>query len=120
MVWTREISDCVFLPAGVDPQEEDTEKSLNFDEVSEFRYYFFTEMSYNPQLCTINLGVYDLVIVIIFIFEEWLVVVLSGWQSNWLRCFFCVKSKKKIKDLARKGLNSQANFEFQPILAEMS
>ena len=75
MIWTREISDCVFLPAGVDPQEEDTEKSLNFDEVSEFRYYFFTETSYNPHLCTINSGVYDLVVVIIFIFEEWLVVV---------------------------------------------
>ena len=76
MVWTREISDCVFLPAGVDPQEEDTEKSLNFDDISEFRYYFCTVMSYNPHLCTNNSGVYDLVVVIIFIFEEWLVVVL--------------------------------------------
>ena len=74
MVWTREISDYVFLSAGVDPQEEDTEKSWNFDDISEFHYYFFTVMSYNPHLCTMSLGVYALVVVIIF-FEEWLVVV---------------------------------------------
>ena len=94
MVWTREISDYVFLSAGVDPQEEDTEKSWNFDDISEFRYYFFTVMSYNPHLCTINSGVYDLFAVIIFIFEEWLVVVLSDWQSNWLCCFFVWNRKK--------------------------
>jgi len=75
MIWTREISDYVFLSVGVDPEEEDTEKSWNFDDISEFRYYFFTVMSYNSHLCTINSGVYDLVVVIIFIFEEWLVVV---------------------------------------------
>ena len=51
-------------------------------------------MSYNPHLCTIDSGVYGLFVVIIFIFEERLVVVVSGWQSNWLCCFFCVKSKK--------------------------
>ena len=55
--------------------QEDTEKSWNFDDISEFRYYFFIVMSYNPHLCTINSGVYDLFVVIIFISEEWLVVV---------------------------------------------
>ena len=48
---------------------------------------------------------YDLFAVIIFIFEEWLVVVLSGWQSNRLCCFF-VWNRKKLRYLARKGLTS--------------
>ena len=41
MVWMREMSDYVFLAAGVDPEGEDTEKPWNFDDISEFRYYFF-------------------------------------------------------------------------------
>ena len=45
-------------------------KSLDFDDITEFRSYFFTIMSYNPNLYTVNSGVYDLVIVVIFIFEE--------------------------------------------------
>ena len=75
MVGMREINDNVLLSTDVDPQEEYAVKSLDFDDISEFRYYFFTVMSYNPHLCTINSRVYDLVVVIIFIFEEWLVVV---------------------------------------------
>ena len=66
----RKINGYVLLSTDVDPQEEYAEKSLDFDDTSEFRYYDFTVLSYNPHLYTINLGVYDLVIVIIFIFEE--------------------------------------------------
>jgi len=66
----KQINDYVLLSTNVDPQEEDAEKSLDFDDISEFRYYFFTIMSYNPHVCSIHSGVYDLVIVIIFIFEE--------------------------------------------------
>ena len=63
MVGMREINDHLFLSTDVDPQEEDAEKSVDFDYISEFRVYFS-------------------------IFEEGLVVVLSGWQSNWF-CWFC-------------------------------
>jgi len=38
----REINDYVLLSTDVDPQEEDTEKSPDFDDISEFRFYFFT------------------------------------------------------------------------------
>ena len=48
-------------------------------------------MYYDPHVCTIDSGVCDLVMVYIFTFEEGLVVVLSGWQSNWLSCS-CMKS----------------------------
>ena len=40
MVGMREINDYVLLSTDVDPQEEDAEKSLDFDDISEFRFYF--------------------------------------------------------------------------------
>ena len=42
----REINDYVLLSTDVDPQEEDAKKSLDFDDISEFRYHFFTVVSY--------------------------------------------------------------------------
>ena len=57
----REINDYVSLSTDVDPQEEDAEKSPDFDDISELRFYFFTVMSYNPHACTINSGVCDLI-----------------------------------------------------------
>jgi len=52
-------------------------------------------MYYDPHVCTIDSGVCDLVMVYIFTFEEGLVVVLSGWQSNWLCCFWYEIVKKE-------------------------
>ena len=114
MLGMREINDYVLLSTDVDPQAEDTEKSLDFHFISEFRFYFFTVVSYNPHVYTTNSGVCDLVLVYIFIFEEWLVVVLSGWKSNWLCCFFVWNRNKKWKVWLGKGLNSHENF-FQQI-----
>ena len=51
-----------------------------------------------------NSGVCDLIVVYISIFEECLVVVLSGWQSNWFCCFLC-EIVKKSEGVGRKGLN---------------
>jgi len=42
-------------------------------------------------------------VVYISIFEECLVVVLSGWQSNWFCCFLC-EIVKKSEGVGRKGL----------------
>jgi len=42
-------------------------------------------------------------VVYISIFEECLVVVLSGWQSNWFCCFLC-EIVKKCEGVGRKGL----------------
>ena len=57
-------------------------------------------MSYNPHIQTTNSGACDLVVVNIFSFEKSLVVVLSGWQSNWLCCYFCdIEIKEKINQL---------------------
>ena len=53
----REINNYALLSTDVDPQEEDAEKSPDFDDISEFRFYFFTVMSYNPHVSTINSGV---------------------------------------------------------------
>ncbi len=40
MVGMKEINDYVLLSTDVDPQEEYAVKSLGFDDISEFRYYF--------------------------------------------------------------------------------
>ena len=40
MVWISEINEYVLLSTDVDPQEEYTVKSLDFDGISELRYYF--------------------------------------------------------------------------------
>jgi len=70
MLGMSEINDYVLLPTDVEPQEEDAEKSLDFDHISEFRFYSFAAVSYNPHVCTNNSRVCDLVIVYIFISEE--------------------------------------------------
>ena len=69
-------------------------------------------MNYNPHVCTTNSGVYELVIVYVSIFEECLVAVLSGWQSNLFCSFFCVKSLKKWKGVGRKGLKIRDTYEW--------
>ena len=57
----REINDYVFLSTDVDPQEENTEISLDFDDISELRtsLLFFSVISYIPHFCTFNAGVHD-------------------------------------------------------------
>jgi len=72
MLGMREINDNVLLSTDADPQEEDAEKSLDFDAVS-----------YNPHVCITNSWVYDLLIAYILVFwgvisccVKWLVVKL--------------------------------------------
>ena len=40
IVGMREISDYVLLSTDVDPQDQYAVKSLDFDDISEFRHYF--------------------------------------------------------------------------------
>ena len=40
MLGMREINDDVLLSTDMNPQEEDAEKSLDFDYFSKFRFYF--------------------------------------------------------------------------------
>jgi len=47
-------------------------------------------------------------VVYISIFEECLVVVLSGWQSNWFCCFLC-EIVKKSEGVGRKGSRNFSN-----------